>query len=860
MKLKITGILLSLCMIVSCFAVTGFQATAADTSAKTTSADVSLSGAGDNQYGLANNIHDGTILHCFDWKYNDIKSELKSIAEAGFTTIQTSPAQASDSSGEWYWLYQPRGFYVGSNDLGSKSDLQNLCTEAHKYGIKVIVDVVANHLSGNHSIIQDDLKDGRYWHTYGGVSSWSDRYQVINGEIGMPDLKTEDSYVQSVVKKYLLELKGIGVDGYRFDAAKHIGLPSEGDQFFSMVKSVGLYAYGEILVGPDDRDASANKGLMQEYTNYISVTDSVYGKDLRDSFNSGNAPSTTGKWANNGCSPYNLVYWGESHDTWSNNHDWGYSNEMSQNTIDRAYAVAASRAQSTALYFSRPYSKVKQDIRAGQKGSTAFKNKEIGAVNRFHNAMTGQKEYYLADNNCAVTCREKGAVIVAGQGGNFDVTVQNGGQTCQPGTYKDQVSGSTWTVTSSSISGHIGDCGIAVIYNAAPAAPSVSISYNGNNSGGNFFGTAKVTLSCANTSSATYKLGSAAAKSYTSGTTITIGSDMSEGQSVNLVLNGTGTNGSTVSATYTFTKKARPSISGNTVIFYDNSQTNWSGVRAYVYRDGGTTKNGEWPGVSMTDLGDGLWGYVVDDNTFPDGYVIFADSTGEAQHNAPDEPGLVIRKGEWKIYSGGSWIDYDNPQQPTQSTQATQATQATQSTQASNTYYFGDINCDRLVNINDVTYIQCMLVKIQGYTPSSRGMVLGDVNSDGKVKIGDANYIQQRISGISAANNRTYAAYVEQTATTSPTQSTQATQATTPTQSTTQITVRFDKGNTNGTPVARCFNDDYEKHTDYTMQHESGNIYKISIPDSFRRIEFWFDNFNQKTQYYDIQNGKTYSR
>ena len=135
-----------------------------------------------------------------------------------------------------------------------------------------------------------------------------------------------------------------------------------------------------------------------------------------------------------------------------------------------------------------------------------------------------------------------------------------------------------------------------------------------------------------------------------------------------------------------------------------------------------------------------------------------------------------------------------------------------------------------------------------------------EMNSDGKVKIGDANYIQQRISGISAANNRTYAAYVEQTATTSPTQSTQATQATTPTQSTTQITVRFDKGNTNGTPVARCFNDDYEKHTDYTMQHESGNIYKISIPDSFRRIEFWFDNFNQKTQYYDIQNGKTYSR
>ena len=44
-------------------------------------------------YGLASNIQDGVILHCFDWKYNDIKAELPNIAAAGFTSIQTSPAQ-----------------------------------------------------------------------------------------------------------------------------------------------------------------------------------------------------------------------------------------------------------------------------------------------------------------------------------------------------------------------------------------------------------------------------------------------------------------------------------------------------------------------------------------------------------------------------------------------------------------------------------------------------------------------------------------------------------------------------------------------------------------------------------------------
>lgn len=37
-------------------------------------------------YGLADNIQDGVILHCFDRKYTDIKAELKNIAEAGFTS------------------------------------------------------------------------------------------------------------------------------------------------------------------------------------------------------------------------------------------------------------------------------------------------------------------------------------------------------------------------------------------------------------------------------------------------------------------------------------------------------------------------------------------------------------------------------------------------------------------------------------------------------------------------------------------------------------------------------------------------------------------------------------------------------
>ena len=38
-----------------------------------------------NTYGLPENCQDGTILHCFDWSFNQIKEELPNIAKAGFT-------------------------------------------------------------------------------------------------------------------------------------------------------------------------------------------------------------------------------------------------------------------------------------------------------------------------------------------------------------------------------------------------------------------------------------------------------------------------------------------------------------------------------------------------------------------------------------------------------------------------------------------------------------------------------------------------------------------------------------------------------------------------------------------------------
>ncbi len=96
MKKRILSAVLAASMLVPC------AATAVTANAVVVKDNAAVSS---NDYGLTDNIQDGVILHCFDWKYNDIKAMLPQIAEAGFTAVQTSPAQQASQSGTWYWAY-----------------------------------------------------------------------------------------------------------------------------------------------------------------------------------------------------------------------------------------------------------------------------------------------------------------------------------------------------------------------------------------------------------------------------------------------------------------------------------------------------------------------------------------------------------------------------------------------------------------------------------------------------------------------------------------------------------------------------------------------------------------------------------
>lgn len=623
---------------------------------------MTFSAFADNSYGLKDNIQDGVILHCFDWKLSDIKAALPEIAKAGFTAVQTSPLQRDvNTSTTWYDAYRPYDFkFIASSALGSEDDLKSLCAEADKYGIKIVVDVVFNHVDGsssNKTAYHDSWwNGGDYLRWYGDVN-YGNRNSITHNQMGggggYPDVNSENSDVQARAKAYIEELKSCGVDGIRFDAAKHIGLPSEGCNFWPTVTSVsGLWYYGEILDGTGGDDTK----LLPEYQKYISITDNGYGNGFASSFSSGSVNASIGNFNQKGASPAKLVYWGESHDTYANKD--GSSKYISQNNIDRAYAVVAGNNGATALYFSRPSSTDEKSIKLGQKGSTHFTSTEVAEVNHMHNICAGEPNYYVHKDNVAAQVRQSGAIIVLGNGSNQTVSVANGagdGKWLKAGTYTDKVGGGTFTVTTSTISGQVGSTGIAVIYNGTISSdPSVTLSP----ATGTSFSeeTTTITATAENATSAWIQVDGGSKQTFTTSTTVTIGSGVDYGKFITISWGATGSDGKTAtgSATYNKVKAYTPTLAKKDEIscFLETANSN-AKIWAWNTTVPQFTEN-KWPGDAMTLVGKAANG----NNVFKWTYTGTADAPTKVIFTHDGETRFVSEDIDFKnhgYYIDGVW-------------------------------------------------------------------------------------------------------------------------------------------------------------------------------------------------------------
>lgn len=246
------------------------------------------------------------ILHMLSWKLKDIIPELEVAANQGFDAIQINVMQPSKEDGqtEWWMSYQPIGFEIG-NYYGNKDDLKELCYHAKQYKIKIIVDVICNHMGAKndnpllpHDRVLAKLKNNpKYWKERKNIANPQNRYEVINYCINLPGLETSNLDIQDMIIKYLKDLLDCGVSGFRFDAAKHIALPSEGCNFWPQVVSAiedyqqnnDLFIYGEVIFENDNC-------IIDEYCKYIKVLTSYGGNDINK-----------------------MVYFYESHDTYLSN-------------------------------------------------------------------------------------------------------------------------------------------------------------------------------------------------------------------------------------------------------------------------------------------------------------------------------------------------------------------------------------------------------------------------------------------------------------------------------------------------------------------------------------------------------------
>ena len=501
---------------------------------------------------------DGEILHAFGWSFNQIKQNLPAIVNAGFKTVQTSPVQEPKSGGAFWWAYyQPLSFTIAEKTpLGTKAELQEMCEAAEQLGVKVIVDVVANHLAnisdsdlepdGTPKVSPDVEKYEPYIYQHRNDSSNPTFHHNKNAQGSgaitqyyaygaLPDLNTANPYVQERVLAFMKECIDVGVDGFRFDAAKHIETPTDPEYasdfwtntlnvaktYYNQKNGGTLYAYGEILGDP------GGGRKLTDYTTFMGLTDDHYIASYNSSFISGDPSKLVDATYGKNTDPYNLITWIESHDTYVN-----ASSHPSNVRVRKMWAVQASRKGSQGLFFARP----DDSITVGKVADYSFENEVIAAANRFHNRFGSAEENRFAEGAFYVTERydanQAGAVIVdmANNSGTFKTKQLTH---LPDGVYYDQLTTNKVTVYQGRAEFELGDNRIAILTKSKNALrPELTISERDRM----FIGSLNIKVSVKNATTASYSINGGTKVNFTGEKTITIGDVVDANNKVNLAV------------------------------------------------------------------------------------------------------------------------------------------------------------------------------------------------------------------------------------------------------------------------------------------------------------------------------------
>jgi alpha-amylase len=226
------------------------------------------------------------ILHAHDEPYQAVAQYVCTLPDQGYSHIQIAPAQKSHPGPiaapmGWSVRYQPIDYRL-IEGRGSQAELRSLIARAHGCGIKVIADVVFNHMANMaeyKDLVFPTFGPGNFHPrcpiAYDNNRVDDERDCWLNGEL--PDLKHDASVVR-IQNAHLLTLIALGINGFRFDAAKHIA-PATIKTYINTINKASKSTAWNYLEVIEDQDTKPG-----EYTSIAAITDYRLCKALRRAF------------------------------------------------------------------------------------------------------------------------------------------------------------------------------------------------------------------------------------------------------------------------------------------------------------------------------------------------------------------------------------------------------------------------------------------------------------------------------------------------------------------------------------------------------------------------------------------------
>ncbi|XP_076240333.1 alpha-amylase-related protein-like [Calliopsis andreniformis] len=422
------------------------------------------------------------MVHLFEWKWLDIARECEEfLGPMGFGGVQVSPIQENIviEKRPWWERYQPIS-YKWETRSGSKQQFIDMVHRCNKVGVRIYVDVVANHMAANspnaHGTGGSNANTYKFqyysvpynrsdFHPTCAIDDYNNATNVRNCElVGLHDLDQGLEYVRNKVVEFMNEAIDVGVAGFRIDAAKHMW-PKDLKAIYSKLKNLdvshGFPHNARPFIFQEVIDYGNREAISKfEYNDMAVVTEFKHGNEISNSFRGNNLL----KWFVSWGEPWSMLPSGDAL-VFIDNHDTQRSNspEVLTHKASKLYKMAVAfmlsqtygipRVMSSYVYNSfndgppqdhqenvlSPI--IHPDNTCGNGWICEHRWRQIYNMVRFRNTVNGSHVTNWWDNgsNQIAYCRGN-AGLVAFNGDNWDmkVTIKS---SLPAGTYCDVISG-----------------------------------------------------------------------------------------------------------------------------------------------------------------------------------------------------------------------------------------------------------------------------------------------------------------------------------------------------------------------------------------------------------------------------------